>query len=84
MSAKFEFDAEIKKVLDNGWACVEFPLDVKEIFGKGRVRVNAMFDGVCYQKSLVKWELLAISSRYGKRYVGKSGSKQVIRDSCND
>jgi hypothetical protein len=51
---KFEFDAEIKKVPDIDGAYVEIPLDVKAIFGKGRVPVNATFDGFFYQGSLVR------------------------------
>ena len=54
MSKKFEFDLEIKKVPDIDGAYVEIPLDVKAVFGKGRVPVNATFDGVFYQGSLMK------------------------------
>ena len=54
MSKRFEFDAEIKKVPDIDGAYVEIPFDVKLEFGKGRVPVNATFDGVHYQGSLVK------------------------------
>ena len=35
-------------------AYVEIPFDVKATFGKGRVPVNASFDGVPYQGSLVR------------------------------
>lgn len=51
---KFEFDAEIKKVPDIDGAYIEIPFDVREVFGKGRVAVNATFDSVPYQGSLVK------------------------------
>ncbi len=54
MSRKFEFDAKIKKVPDIDGAYVEIPFDVKATFGKGRVPVNAIFDGVPYQGSLVR------------------------------
>jgi hypothetical protein len=54
MSKKIEFDAEIKKVPDIDGAYVEIPFDVKATFGKGRVPVNATFDGVPYQGSLVR------------------------------
>jgi len=50
----YEFNAEIKKVPDINGAYVEFPYDVKEEFGKGRVKVKATFDGVFYEGSLVK------------------------------
>lgn len=51
---KFEFKAEIKKhpSLNSGY--IEFPYDVKKEFGKGRVKVKSLIDGVQYQGSLVK------------------------------
>ncbi len=54
MNPVFEFGAEIKKVPDLDGAYVEIPLDVKAVFGKGRVLVYATFDGVAYQGQLVK------------------------------
>lgn len=50
----YEFDAEIKKVPDINGAYVEFPHDVREEFGKGRVKVHAEFDGEPYDGSLVR------------------------------
>lgn len=50
----YEFDAVIQKVPDIDGAYIEFPYDVKEEFKKGRVKVNATFDGVAYQGSLVR------------------------------
>lgn len=50
----YEFDAEIKKVPDIDGAYVEIPFDVREEFGKGRVKVHALFDGVEYNGSLVR------------------------------
>lgn len=35
-------------------AYVEIPYDIKEIFGKGRLLVNASFDGVTYSGQVVK------------------------------
>ncbi|MDD3141704.1 MAG: DUF1905 domain-containing protein, partial [Lachnospiraceae bacterium] len=32
---------------------VRFPYDIKKEFGKGRVKVNATFNGLCYRGSLV-------------------------------
>lgn len=54
MKKKYEFDAVIRKVPDIDSAYVEIPFDVKAIFGKGRVSVNATFNGVSYQGSPVK------------------------------
>lgn len=54
MNKRFEFDAEIKKVSDIDGAYLEIPFDVKIAFGKGRVPVNATFDGIPYSGSIVK------------------------------
>ncbi|MPM85061.1 hypothetical protein SDC9_132138 [bioreactor metagenome] len=51
---KYEFDAVIMKVPDIDGAYVEFPYDVKNEFGKGRVKVHAVFDGEEYDGSLVR------------------------------
>lgn len=48
MDKRFQFDAIIKKAPDMDAAYVEIPFDVKATFGKGRVPVNATFDGVPY------------------------------------
>ncbi len=50
----YEFDAVIKKVPNINGAYIEFPYDVKEEFGKGRVKVKATFDGFEYEGSLVR------------------------------
>lgn len=50
----YEFDAVIQKVPDIDGAYVEFTYDVKAEFGKGRVKVHAIFDGYPYDGSLVK------------------------------
>ncbi|HLO58524.1 MAG TPA: YdeI/OmpD-associated family protein [Bacteroidales bacterium] len=55
MSAvKFEFDTVIKKHESLNAGFIEFPYDVKKEFGKGRVKVKALIDGVPYKGSLVK------------------------------
>ena len=51
---RYEFVAEIKKVPDIDGAYVEFPYDVRAEFGKGRVKVSAVFDGEPYDGSLVR------------------------------
>ena len=50
----YEFQAVIRKVPDIDGAYIEFPYDVKEEFGKGRVKVDVTFDGMPYQGSLVR------------------------------
>lgn len=54
MSKVYEFEALIKKVPDIDGAYVEIPFDVKAEFGKGRVPVNATFDGEPYAGSVVR------------------------------
>jgi hypothetical protein len=49
----YEFKAVIQKVPDIDGAYIEFPYDVKEEFGKGRVKVHATFDGEPYDGSIV-------------------------------
>ncbi|MZQ99434.1 MAG: DUF1905 domain-containing protein [Acidaminobacter sp.] len=51
---QFEFTAVIQKVPDLDGAYVEIPFDVKAVYGKGRVKVHATFDGEPYDGSLVK------------------------------
>ena len=50
----YEFDAVIKKVPDIDGAYVEIPFDVREEYGKGRVKVHATFDGTGYDGSMVR------------------------------
>ena len=52
-SKTYEFEAIIQKVPDVDGAYIEFPYDVKEEFGKGRVKVHATFDGEPYDGSVV-------------------------------
>ena len=49
----YRFDAVIQKNPDMDAAYVIFPYDVREEFGKGRVKVHATFDGVPYDGSIV-------------------------------
>ena len=50
----YEYDAIIKSSeAGKGGAYVEFPYDIREEFGKGRVKVNATFDGEPYTGSIV-------------------------------
>ena len=49
----YSFDAVIQKVPNIDGAFVAFPYDIREVFGKGRVKVHATFDGVAYVGSIV-------------------------------
>lgn len=49
----YEFYAVIEPVTGKGGAYVRFPFDIRKEFGKGRVKVQAAFDGVSYSGSIV-------------------------------
>lgn len=48
----YQYDAIIQPA-DKGGAYVPFPFDVRAEFGKGRVKVHAVFDGESYDGSIV-------------------------------
>ncbi len=49
----YEYEAEIYKADRAGGAYVAFPYDIREEFGKGRVKVHVTFDGEPYDGSIV-------------------------------
>jgi uncharacterized protein YdhG (YjbR/CyaY superfamily) len=49
----YEYNAIIQAADKGGGAYVVFPYDIREIFGKGRVKVHATFDGEPYDGSIV-------------------------------
>ena len=49
----YEYDAVLRELPDNGGAYVAFPWNVRMEFGRGRVKVHAVFDGVPYDGSIV-------------------------------
>ncbi|MDE7017229.1 MAG: DUF1905 domain-containing protein [Lachnospiraceae bacterium] len=53
MSKQYEYDTIIQEVPQKGGAYVAFPWNIREEFGKGRVKVHATFDGVPYDGSIV-------------------------------
>ena len=50
---KYEFDAVLHEVPYSGGAYVIFPWNIREEFGRGRVKVRAEFDGIPYDGSIV-------------------------------
>ena len=48
----YEYDAIIHENPDGG-AYVIFPWDIRQEFGKGRIRVHAEFDGIPYDGSVI-------------------------------
>lgn len=71
----YEFDAVLIKVPDIDATYIEFPYNVYDEFGKGRVKVDALFDGVTYQGILVRMKTVkhiigvtqAIRKKIGKQ-----------------
>lgn len=53
MKKIYEFEAIIEPVPDKGGTFLRSPYDIKKEFGKGRVKVNATFDGEPYTGSIV-------------------------------
>ena len=53
LQKRYEFDAVLHEVPDTGDAYVVFPWNVREEYGKGRVKVHAEFDGLPYDGSIV-------------------------------
>lgn len=50
----YEYDAVIQQSeVGKGGAYVAFPYDIRRVFGKGRVKVHATFDGEPYDGSIV-------------------------------
>ena len=52
-STTYRFDAVIQKNPEMDAAYIIFPYDIREAFGKGRVKVRAAFDGEPYDGSIV-------------------------------
>ena len=53
---RFEFDAVLHE-LPEGGAYVAFPGDIRQIYGRDRVKVRATFDGIPYEGSIVNMGL---------------------------
>lgn len=63
MSHLFEFDAMIHKVEDRDGAYVICPYDIRQLYGKGRMKVHVTFDGVPYDGSIVN---MGVKDEYGQ------------------
>ena len=57
MAKRFAYDAFLHEVPGKGGAYVVFPWNIREVFGKGRVKVHVEFDGVSYDGSIVNMGL---------------------------
>ncbi len=50
---QYEYDAIIEKVPDIDGVYIKVPFDIRKEFGKGRLKVQAVFDDVVYEGSIV-------------------------------
>ena len=50
---QYEYDTILHEMDDSGGAYVPFPWNVREEFGKGRVKAHALFDCIPYDGSIV-------------------------------
>ena len=57
MTKRNEYDAYLHEVPGKGVVNVTFHWNIREVFGKGRVKVHAEFDGVPYDGSIVNMGL---------------------------
>lgn len=78
MSKILEYDQVLHEE-DDGGAWVAFPWDIRQMFGRGRVRVRAEFDGAPYSGSIVNMGLKTAEG--GVRYV--IGVRRDIRARIN-
>ena len=53
---RYEYDATLHEMEDNGGAYVVFPWDIRREFGKGRVKVAALFDSIPYNGISSIWD----------------------------
>ena len=51
------YDAVLHELPENGGAYVVFPWDIRREFGKGRMKVHAVFDDIPYDGSIVNMGL---------------------------
>ena len=50
---RYEYDAILHEIPENGGAYVTFPWDIRAVFNKGRIKVHTSFDGIPYDGSVV-------------------------------
>lgn len=53
MNKRYEYEEILHELPEKGGAYVVFPWNIREEFGRGRVKVHATFDGIPYDGSIV-------------------------------
>lgn len=49
----YQYKTKIHTIPEKGGAYIVFPYDIRQEFGKGRVKVHVTFDGIPYDGSIV-------------------------------
>lgn len=57
MGKIYEYDTLVHEIPEKGGAYVAFPWNIREEFGRGRVKVHVEFDGIPYDGSIVNMGL---------------------------
>ena len=53
MNNEYEFEALLHEIPEKGGAYIIFPWNIRDEFGKGRVKVDVLFDNIPYSGSIV-------------------------------
>ena len=80
MARRFEYDQVLHELPEKGGAYVVFPWNIREVFGKGRVKVRAEFDGEPYEGG---WGG-CLSHRGAQGHSEKDWQEGWGPDSCGD
>lgn len=78
------FDAKIHCIPEKGGAYVIFPWNIKDEFGKGRVKVRAFFDGVVYDGSIVNMGIKDVTGGICYIIGIRKDIRKLIQKDCGD
>ena len=73
---KYEYDAILHEIPENGGAYVAFPWDIRAVFGRGRVKVHAEFGGVGYDGSIVN---MGVKTRTARSVISSASQRPSAR-----
>lgn len=70
--------------MGKGGTYVIFPYDIRELFGKGRLKVHATFDGEAYDRSIVNMGIKNVDGSIGYILGIRKDIRQKISKSVGD